>query len=160
MRVVLRTGVERVHAVYELGVKHYVSLLRRLGDEVRQSLPCNEIPGADDTRLSGSRGEVGVLLVLALGAEHAVYPAVLVLGEAHVVYVGLLGAGVGEDNGIVAEAETLGRLVALCNREEGLAVSALHACYQAVLSVEVNRAGIHHGVDAKALHEVGVIVVG
>ena len=141
-------------------MKHYVSLLRRLGDEVRKSLPCNEIPGADDTRLSGSRGEVGVLLVLALGAEHAVYPAVLVLGEAHVVYVGLLGAGVGEDNGIVAEAEALGRLVALCNREEGLAVSALHACHQAVLSVEVNRAGIHHGVDAKTLHEVGVIVVG
>ena len=112
--------------------------------------------GADDAGGGHSGGQVGVRLVLALGAEHAVDPAVLVLGQPHIVDVGLLGAGVGQLDGLVPEAKAVHRGVALGHRKEALAVVALHPGHQIELAVQLDGAGVEHRVHAQPLHKIGV----
>ena len=150
-------GVEGVLSVDELRMQDHVALLGRAqGLEVGQALPVLEVLGAHDARRRDRGREIRIARILALGAEHAVDPAVLVLGQAHVVDVGLLRAGVGQRNGIVPEVEAVDAGVGLGHREEGLAVRALHAHDEVELAVEVDRAAVEHGVDAQALHEVGI----
>src|SRR5699024_5650895 len=119
--VVHGAGVEGVFAVDEAGQQVHVALLGAAqGDQVGQPLPGLEVPGADDAGGGHGGGQVGVRLVLALGTEHAVDPAVLVLGQPHIVDVGLLGAGVGQLDGLVPEAEAVHRAVALGSRRKAL----------------------------------------
>ena len=137
-------------------MKHNISLLRRLGLEVGKSLPCFQVLCADDSCLSGCGGKVGRGLVLALGAEHAVYPAVLVLGKSHIVNIGLVRLGVGETHGEIPEAEVINRAVALCHCKEGLSVVALNSCHKVILAVKEDSTRVQHRIDAQPLHKMGI----
>lgn len=98
-----------------------------------------------------ARGQIGIVGVFALGAEHAVDPAVLMLGQAHIVDVGFLRAGIGQHHGIIPEVEAVDACIGLRNGEEGLAVVALDADNEVELAVQVDRAAVECGVDAQAL---------
>ncbi len=78
------------------------------------------------------------------------------LRQTHIVNVRFLRADILEQNGIIPEAEAVNAVVALRNAEEGFSVISLDTGDEIILSVQVDRAGIHHGVDAETLHEVGV----
>ena len=151
-------GVEGVLAVDKLRQQIHIALLgAALGDKVRQTLPSLEVFGADDARSSHGSGQVIHAVVLALGAEHAVDPAVLVLGQAHIVDVGLLRAGVRQQDGLFPEVEALHRAVTFCHAKEALAVVALDACHKVILAVQLDGTGVEHGVHAQTLHKVGVV---
>ena len=138
-------------------MKHDISLLRRmLRDEVRKALPCHEVLRPDDTGRSRRRREVRIRLVLALGAEHAVDPAVLVLREAHIVDIRLVRARVIELNRVIPEMKPVDAVVALRDSEEGFSVISLDPDDQIVLAVQHDRAGVQRRVDAKPLNEVRV----
>ena len=150
-------GVEGVLAVDKLRQQIHIALLgAALGDKVRQTLPSLEVFGADDACGSHGSGQVIHAVVLALGAEHAVDPAVLVLGQAHIVDVGLLRAGVRQQDGLFPEVEALHRAVALCHAKKALAVVALDARHKVILAVQLDGTGVEHGVHAQTLHKVGV----
>ena len=150
-------GVEGVLAVDKLRQQIHIALLgAALGDKVRQTLPSLEVFGADDACGSHGSGQVIHAVVLALGAEHAVDPAVLVLGQAHIVDVGLLRAGVRQQDGLFPEVEALHRAVAFCHAKEALAVVALDARHKVILAVQLDGTGVEHGVHAQTLHKVGV----
>ena len=156
-KVVHRPGEEGVLAVHKAGQQIDVALLGAVGgDQVGQALPGFQVVGAHDARRRHRGGEVGVGRVLALGAEHAVDPAVLVPGQPHVVDVGLFGAGVGQLHRLVPEAEAVHGGIALGHRKKALAVAALHAGDKIELAVQLDGAGVEHRVDAQPLHKMGV----
>ena len=155
--VIHGAGVEGVLAVHEGGQQVHIALLGAAqGDEVGQPLPGLEVPGADDACGGHGGGQVGVRLVLALGAEHTVDPAVLVFGQPHIIDVGLVGAGVGQLDGLVPEAEAVHRGAALGHRKKALAVVALHPGCQVEPAIQLDGAGVEHGVDPQPLHKIGV----
>ena len=78
------------------------------------------------------------------------------LGQAHIVDVGLLRAGIRQQNGLFPEVEALHRAVALRYAEKALAVVALDACHKVILAVQLDGTGVEHGVHTQTLHEVGV----
>src|SRR5574344_1151598 len=86
---VLRARIEKIFSVHKLRVEHHIALLVALGDEVRQPLPLDEVLCAYDAACCRCGGSVSLWrgLVLRLGAEESVDPAVLVLCKAHVVHV-------------------------------------------------------------------------
>lgn len=124
--------------------------------QVGQALPGLQVLGAHNARRRDRRGQIGIVGVFALGAEHAVDPAVLMLGQAHIVDVGFLRAGIGQHHGIIPEVEAVDACIGLRNGEEGLAVVALDADNEVELAVQVDRAAVECGVDAQALHEIGI----
>ena len=155
--VIHGAGVEGVLAVDELRQQIHIALLgAALGDKVRQTLPSLEVFGADDACRSHGSGQVVDGSILALRAEHTVDPAILVLGQAHIVDVGLLRAGIRQQNGLFPEVEALHRAVALRYAEKALAVVALDACHKVILAVQLDGTGVEHGVHAQTLHKVGV----
>jgi len=79
-----------------------------------------------------------------------------VLSQPHIVDIGLLRAGIRQQNGLFPEVEALHRAVALCHAEEALAVVALNAGDQIILAVQLDGTGIEHSVDAQTLHEVRI----
>ena len=153
---VLRTGVERVFPLHELGMKHHVALLPRTL-QVGQALPRLEIARAGDARGGyGGRQIAGCREVLAFGAEDAVDPAVLVGREAHVVDVRIGFFGFGHAHRIVAETEAVHAAGAFGHGEERLAVVALDTHHEQVFAVVADGSGIERPVDPEALHEVGI----
>ncbi len=148
-----RPRVERIFAIHELGVQHYVALLARRA-YVGQTLPCFQVAGAH----YASRGRCGrqVVLgrvVLALDAEYAVYPAVLVTRQTHVVYVRGRLAPLGQRYRVVPEAPAADAVSALGHGEERLAVDALDAHHHQVAAVEQYGPGVECGVDSDALQQ-------
>ena len=113
---VLRAGIEGVFAVDKFGVEHHVALLAlrfqvgqafpRLQFQVGQAFPRLQVLGAGDAGGGCSRREVACrsVVVVAFGAEDAIYPAVFVGGEAHVVDVGGGDDVIGHCHGVVPEA--------------------------------------------------------
>ena len=78
------------------------------------------------------------------------------LGQTHIVDVGLLRAGVRQQDGLFPEVEALHRAVAFCHTEKALAVVALDARHKVILAVQLDGTGVEHGVHAQTLHKVGV----
>ena len=148
---VLWAGVERILAVDEFRVQHAVALLGRFRLEVRQAFPVDEILCADNAGSGECGGEVVHGLILAFAAEHAVDIAVFVLRQTHIVDVRFLGGGVWQDDRVIIKAEALHRVIAARDGEEGLSVIAFYAGDEAVLTVQLDGAGVHDGVHAETL---------
>lgn len=132
-------------------MQHAVALLGRFRLEVRQALPVDEILCADNAGSGECGGEVVHGLILAFAAEHAVDIAVFVLRQTHIVDVRFLGGGVWQDDRVIIKAEALHRVIAARDGEEGLSVIAFYAGDEAVLTVQLDGAGVHDGVHAETL---------
>ena len=154
---ILRTGVEGVFAIDELRVQYDVALLR-LRLQVGQTIPGLQVLGARDACRSGCRREVARLrVVVTLGTEHAVDPAVLMLRDAHVVDVGGRNDILGHGDGLVPEAEIVDTVRRLGHGEERFAVGTFDTHYEAVLSVPLDGSAVERSIHHDALHEVGVV---
>ena len=154
---ILRTGVEGVFAIDELRVQHNVALLR-LRLQVGQTIPGLQVLGARNACRSGCRREVARLcVVVTLGTEHTVDPAVLMLRDAHVVDVGGRNDILGHGDGLVPETEIVDTVRRLSHGEERLAVGTFDTHYEAVLSVPLDGSAVERSIHHDALHEVGVV---
>ena len=78
------------------------------------------------------------------------------LGQTHVINVGFLCAGIRQHNRVIPEMEAVDTSITLCNSKERFSVIALHADNEMILSIQINRAGVHHSVDAETLHKVRI----
>ena len=78
------------------------------------------------------------------------------LGQTHVINVGFLCAGIRQHNRVIPEMESVDTSITLCNSKERFSVIALHADNEIILSIQINRAGVHHSVDAETLHKVRI----
>ena len=128
--------------------------------QVGQSFPGLQVPCARYGRRGrGCREVAWATVIVALGTEHAVDPAVLVLRQSHVVDVrgGLLRVGHGD--GLLPEAEVIDAVRTLGNGEEALAVGPLHAAHQQVAPIQADGSGVQHRVHHDALHQVGVVLL-
>ena len=73
------------------------------------------------------------------------------LRQTHIVDVRFLGGGVWQDDRVIIKAEALHRVIAARDGEEGLSVIAFYAGDEAVLTVQLDGAGVHDGVHAETL---------
>ena len=153
----LRTGIERVLAVDEFGVQHRVALLVA-ALQVRQAFPVHEVFRTGYAGRSHGRREIARTGcgVLALDAENTVDPAVFVSRQTHVVNIGRRFAVLGHRHGVVPETEVVDAVRRFGHGEKRFAVGALHSCHDQVAAVELDGAGVHHGIDADPFHAVGI----
>ena len=78
------------------------------------------------------------------------------LRQTHVIDICLFRAGIRQKNRVIPETETVDSVVALRHAEERLSVIPLDARHQIIFSVQLDRSGVHHGVDAETLHKVRI----
>ncbi len=156
---ILRTGVEGILAIDELRMQHYVALLR-LRLQIGQTLPSLQVLGTCDTCGSSSSTEVAWLrVIVTLGTEHAINPAILVPSDTHIIDIGGRYHIVGHRDGLVPEAEVVDTIGRLGHSEERLTVGSLHAHYQAVFPLPLDSTRIQRGIHHDALHQVGIILL-
>src|SRR5690606_1385383 len=126
---VLWSGIECVLPLHEFRVQDDVALLPRVGFQVGQALPRNEVLRPGDAGLRHRRRGVTWwrLGILALGAKDAVDPPVFVAGEAHVVDVHVGVFGLGHHDRIIPETEVVDAVWAFGNGEEGFPIGSFDA---------------------------------
>ena len=135
---VLRTGIEGIFAIDELRMEHNVTLLR-LGLQVWQTIPGLQVLRAGDGSGSSSSREISRLrVVVTLGTEHAIDPAVLVLRDTHVIDICGRNHIVGHRDRLVPETEVVDTVGRLGHSEETLAVGTLHTNDKHILAVPLD----------------------
>lgn len=155
---ILGPGVESVFPVHKFRMEDDVALLCGGGSQIREAFPFAQILGANDAALGHRAGLVGLGSrgVTAFGAEQAVNPAILMADEAHVVNIGIRVVGFGDDARLVVETEAVNARGGLRDAEEALAIPPLDARAEGDTAIPFDGTGIHHGIDAKPLHEKGI----
>ena len=152
-----RAGVEGVLAVDEFRVQDAVALVQRVGLEVGQAFPGHEVLGAGDAAAGDGGGEIaGPGVIVPLGAEQAVNPAVLVADEAHVIDIGFLRLEVRQAHRVIPELEPVHAGLAFGDGEEGFAVPAFDARHQDNVALPFHRADVEDAVDAQPRHQMRI----
>ena len=155
---ILRTGIESIFPIDELRMEHHVTLLR-LRLQVGQPVPRLEVFSAGNTSSgSGCREIAGLFVIMTLGTEYTVNPAVFMLCDAHVVDVRGRNHVFGHRDWFIPEAEVIDTVRAFGHGKERLTVGALHTAYQQVTAIQFDGSCIQYGVYHDALHQEGVVL--
>ena len=146
-KAILRTGVKRIFAIYELRMEHYVALLRT-ALQVRQTIPVNQVFGTSNTASSSScREVVGLGVVMTLYAEKAVNPAVFMAGKSHIIHIrsrciqsgnATAFRSFGQSNRMIPKTEIIHAIGRLGHSKERLSIVALYTHHQHVFIAQLN----------------------
>ena len=101
-------------------MEHAVALVKRTRRfQIGQPLPLHKVLGARDAATGNGGGNIaGLRIVMPLGAEQAVNPAVLVPHEAHVIQIRFLRLVIRHPHRVIPEAEAVHAVFAFRDREK------------------------------------------
>ena len=116
-------------------MQHHIALLT-LRLEVGQTVPCLQVFRTGDTSRCRSGTEVAWLrVVVPLGTEHAINPAILMLCDTHVIDIRGGNHIVGHRDRLFPEAEVVDAIRTLCHGKETLSVGSLHTDDEQILAI-------------------------
>ena len=99
-------------------------------------------------------------VIVALGAEDAVDPAVFVGGQTHIVDICRGNDVLRQGDGAFPEAESIDAVRRFGNREEGFPVGAFDANAQQIFAIPADGAGIHRRIGRDSFAQVRICLFG